>query len=115
MPVEEQETDLVFIVLVEEQEGDVYGPTPSNAKDGVSKGRKRVATSQGCLPPSGVESDYDRRGSGVLFQSRKVPKTTMLDKDLQLAYENKSQRRKAEIFRRDAACLPERSESLQRS
>ena len=69
---------LVLIVLVEEKEGNVYGPTPSNAKDRDSARRKSFATTKGCLPPSGAEGDYEKEDPGVLVEKTKVPKTTIL-------------------------------------
>ena len=70
---------LVLIVPVEEQDGDVYGPNPSNAEDQSSKGRKRVTITQGRLPPSGAEGDYKKKGPGILVHSTKVFEMTMLD------------------------------------
>ena len=68
---------LVLIVPVEEQEGDVYGPDPSNAKIKACEDRKGVATSKGNFTPAGVEGVYEV-GSGDLVLNTKVPETTML-------------------------------------
>ena len=54
---------LVFIVPVEEQDGDVYETDPSNAEDGANKDRKRI----------------EKKGPGCPVHSTKVPETTPKD------------------------------------
>ena len=51
----------MFIIPVEQQDGDVYGTNPSDAKDDANEDRR----------------ENKRKGPGYLVRSMKVPETTL--------------------------------------
>ena len=69
----------LVLIVVEEQDGGVYGTAPSDAKDEANEDRKRIAiTTTGRLPPSGAEGDNKRKGPGFPVHSTKVLETTLM-------------------------------------
>ena len=71
---------LVLILPVKEQDGNVYGTAPSDAKDEANENGKRIATTTTvCLPTSGAEGNYEMKGPGFPVHSTMVPETTLMD------------------------------------